>query len=143
MKRLVAAGAVCAVLALSTTACSDSDSSPEDEATKAASELCENLGELKADNQKLAALDPATATKEQVQDAYDDVKDDWNDVKGNLSALSSAKRDAVQGASDDLRQASEDVPGDTTAQQTLTDLKPQIDKLATTVSDASTSLKCS
>ncbi|NGO74169.1 hypothetical protein G6045_00475 [Streptomyces sp. YC504] len=140
MKRLLISAAACAALALTVTSCSD-DESPKDEATQAASELCSDLSELKADNAKLKALD-ASATKEQFQDAYNDVVDDWDDVSEHLNELDSAKKDAVQGAADDLKQAYGDLPGDTTGAQGVAKLKPQIEKLDETVAAASTGLKC-
>ncbi|NGO74206.1 hypothetical protein G6045_00665 [Streptomyces sp. YC504] len=142
MKRLLTTGAVVAALAFSLVACSDDDSSPKDEATKAAGETCTNLAALKSDTAALKNLDAASATKDQLKEANQKVQDDWDKVKDSLGDLTSAKRDAVKGAADDLKSAYEDVPGDATGKDALTELKPQIDKLAETTAAASTELKC-
>ncbi|MCX5197113.1 hypothetical protein OOK31_24995 [Streptomyces sp. NBC_00249] len=141
MKRFVATTLICATAALGLSACSD-DSSPAEEATKAAGALCNDLALLKADTAKLRALDPANATKDQIKEAYDAVQKDWENVKANRAALQEAKRDAVKGAADDLKKAYEDLPGDTTGKDAVTAITPQAQKLEQTVDAASTTLKC-
>lgn len=142
MKRLAVAGAVCVALALSTAACSDDDDSPEGEATHAAGELCEDLRDLRSDADELAALKPASATKEQIEDAYNDVREDWDDAQEHVTALDVARKDAVQKAADDLRSAYDGVPDDATVPQVIDGVKAQAEKLTTTVTAASSSLKC-
>lgn len=141
MKRLPVIGALCATVLFGLTACSD-DSSPSEEATKAASELCTDLSELKADNAKLRALSPSSATKDQVKDAQQAVQDDWNSVKENASQLKEAERSAVQSAAEDLKKAYDALPGDTTGQDALAQLQPQILKLDEATTSAATGLKC-
>ncbi|WP_330300228.1 hypothetical protein [Streptomyces sp. NBC_00503] len=94
MKRSVATTVLCATAALGLTACSD-DRSPKAEAAHAASALCTNLSTLKGDTAKLDALDPATATKDQIKDAYEAVQKDWTAVGGDLGDLKGAKKDAL------------------------------------------------
>ncbi|MEV0317325.1 hypothetical protein ACIBKX_23075 [Streptomyces sp. NPDC050658] len=143
MKRLLATGMLCAALALSVTSCSDDDDdSPREEATEAAADLCSDLSELKADNTKLRDLDPASATKEQIKDAHEDVQDGWDDVKNDLGKLDSAKKEALTNAADDLKKAYDDLPDDTTGKDALNQLQPQIKKLDETLAAASTDLKC-
>ncbi|MEU9250587.1 hypothetical protein AB0D66_01890 [Streptomyces sp. NPDC048270] len=141
MKRFPVIGVLCVGAAFGLAACSD-DSSPSEEATKAAAEACSDLTELRADNAKLKALDPAAATKDQVKDAYDAVREDWDGVKDNLGKLREAERSAVQAASDDLKKAYEGLPGDTTGKDALTKLQPQIQKLEETSAAAAAGLQC-
>ncbi|MFD9406068.1 hypothetical protein ACFWBN_03455 [Streptomyces sp. NPDC059989] len=141
MKRFPVIGVLCVSAVFGLAACSD-DSSPSEEATKAAADLCTDLGSLKADNAKLKALNPATATKDQVKDAYDAVQKDWDGVKENLSKLKDAERAAVQAAAEDLKKGYEDLPGDTTGKDALTKLQPQIQKLDETSTAASAGLQC-
>lgn len=116
--------------------------SPKAEATRAASALCTNLSTLKGDTAKLDALDPATATKDQIKDAHEAVQKDWTAVSGDLGDLKGAKKDAVSGAADGLKKAYEDLPGDTTGKEALTALRRQIRKLNETAAAASTSVAC-
>ncbi|MGW6691591.1 hypothetical protein [Streptomyces sp. NPDC054961] len=141
MKRLPVIGVLCAAAVFGLTACSD-DSSPSEDATKAASELCADLSELKGDTAKLKALNPSSATKDQVKDAQQAVQDDWNSVKTNASQLKEAERAAVQSATEDLKKAWDDVPGDTTGKDALTMLQPQIQKLDQATTAAAAGLKC-
>lgn len=143
MKRLLTAATVtvCIAAASALSACSSSES-PKDKATKAASSLCTDISALKSDNAKLAALDPASATKDQVGDAIDAVKSDWKKIADDSGDLSSAKKDAVSGSVDDLKSSYDDLGGDTTGKQALDQLQPQIQKVKTTAAAASTSLKC-
>ncbi|MEV8533644.1 hypothetical protein [Streptomyces sp. NPDC051211] len=140
MNRLLAtACSTAAALALAVGGASAAVAQPTDDA---AVQLCSNLTELRADNAKLRALDPATATKDQVKDAFDDVQDSWKDVGESTAQFEASKKDAVKKAADDLKSTWEGLPGDTTGQEALTKLTPQIQSLDTAVSDATTSLSC-
>ncbi|WP_326588984.1 hypothetical protein [Streptomyces sp. NBC_01294] len=141
MKRFPVIGVLCISAVFGLSACSD-DPSPSEEATEAAADLCTDLGALKADNAKLKALNPATATKDQIKEAYDAVQDDWADVKENVSKLREAERAAVQAAAEDLKEGYEDLPGDTTGKDALTQLQPQIQKLDATSTAAAAGLQC-
>lgn len=112
---------------------------PTDDAT---TELCSSLTELKADNAKLRALDPATATKDQIKDAHNAVQDDWKTVAESTAQFNAAQKDAVKSAANDLKKAYEDLPGDTTGAEVLTKLTPDLQKLDTAVASAQTGLQC-
>ncbi|MFJ9343270.1 type IV pili methyl-accepting chemotaxis transducer N-terminal domain-containing protein [Streptomyces sp. NPDC101733] len=134
---------ICATAALGLSACSDSsDETPKEEATKAAAALCNDLATLKADSAKLRAMDPANSTKDQIKSAFDAVQTDWDNVKKNAQALEQAKRDAVKNSAEGLKKSYEDLPGDTTGQQVMTSIQPELAKLDASVAAASTSLKC-
>ncbi|UQW99876.1 hypothetical protein [Streptomyces sp. RerS4] len=144
MKRFAATTLICATAALGLSACSDDkdNTTPKEEATQAAQALCTNFSELKGDTAKLRALDPANATKDQIKEAYDAVKEDLDAMGDNLQSLEQAKRDALTAAGDNLKKAYEDLPGDTTGQNTLTAIRPHVVKLEETVAASSTTLKC-
>ncbi|MFD8979751.1 hypothetical protein [Streptomyces sp. NPDC059564] len=141
MKRFPVIGVLCVSAAFGLAACSD-DSSPSEEATQAAADLCTDLNALKADTAKLKALNPAVATKDQVQQARDAVKKDWENVKGNLTKLKESERNAVTSAAENLNKAYDDLPGDTTGKDALTKLQPQIQSLDEATTAATTGLKC-
>ncbi|MFG2983049.1 type IV pili methyl-accepting chemotaxis transducer N-terminal domain-containing protein [Streptomyces sp. NPDC048258] len=141
MKRFPVIGVLCVSAVFGLAACSD-DSSPAEEATEAAADLCTDLTSLKADNAKLKALNPATATKDQIKDAYEAVQKDWDNVKENAGKLKEAERAAVQDAAEDLKKAYEGLPGDTTGKDARTQLQPQIDKLDEATTAATTGLRC-
>lgn len=142
MKRFPVIGVLCVSAAFGLAACSDDSSSPSEEATKAAADLCTDLSALKADNAKLKALSPASATKDQIKDAYDAVQKDWEGVKDNLTKLKEDERNAVRSAAENLSTAYKDLPGDTTGKDALTKLQPQIQALDEATTSATTGLKC-
>ncbi|QES46750.1 hypothetical protein DEJ50_01640 [Streptomyces venezuelae] len=142
MKRFPVTAAAVAAAALALSACTSDDSSPQEEATQAAQQLCTDLNLLKADTAKLTALNPASATKDQLKDAYDAVQTDWENVKKSAADLREAERDALEDAAGDLKSGYEDLPGDTTGQQAVTQLQPQAQKLDQAAKAASTQHKC-
>ncbi|MEV7562369.1 hypothetical protein ACGFYY_17590 [Streptomyces sp. NPDC048331] len=142
MKRFPVVGVLCVGAILGLSACSDDSSSPAEEATKAAAELCTDLNALKADNAKLKALDPANATKDQVKDAYEAVQQDWENVKENAKQMKDAERAAVQSAAENLKKSYQDLPGDTTGKDARTQLQPQIESLDAAAANASSGLRC-
>ncbi|MFD7836558.1 hypothetical protein [Streptomyces sp. NPDC059761] len=143
MKRFVASGLLCTAAVLGASACSSSDdTTPAEAASSASAALCTNLVQLKSDNAALKALNPATATKDQLQSAYNAVQTDWKNVKENSSALKSAEKDAVTTAAENLKKAYEDLPGDTTGKDAITQLQPQIQALDTAATQATTANNC-
>ncbi|MFD5508019.1 hypothetical protein ACFWIB_09620 [Streptomyces sp. NPDC127051] len=143
MKRFVASGLLCTAVVLGASACSSSDdTTPAEAASSASAALCTSLVQLKSDNAALKALNPATATKDQLQSAYDAVQADWKKVKENSSALKSAEKDAVTTAAENLKKAYEDLPGDTTGKDAITQLQPQIQALDTAATQATTANNC-
>ncbi|MEU9720145.1 hypothetical protein [Streptomyces sp. NPDC047976] len=144
MKRFPVIGVLCVSAVLGLAACSDNsdDNSAAEQATKAAADLCTDLNALKSDNAKLKAMNPASATKDQVKEAYDAVQKDWDSVKDNVAKLKQAEQDAVKQAAEDLKKGYENLPGDTTGTDALTKLQPQIQKLDEASTAAATGLKC-
>ncbi|WP_420080157.1 hypothetical protein ACN6AT_18080 [Streptomyces sp. JL4002] len=142
MKRLPVIGVLCVSAVFALGACSDDSTSPAEEATEAAADLCTDLNSLKADNAKLKALNPANATKDQIKDAVDAVQQDWENVKENTGKMKDAEREAVQQAAENLKKGYEGLPGDTTGKDALTQLQPQIQQLEDATTTASTGLKC-
>ncbi|MFE2875415.1 hypothetical protein ACFXG6_12765 [Streptomyces roseus] len=143
MKRFVASSLLCAAVVLGASACSsDDNSTPQEAASSASAALCTNLVQLKSDNAALKALNPATATKDQLKSAYDAVQNDWKKVKESSSALKSAEKEAVTTAAEDLKKAYENLPGDTTGKDAVTQLQPQIQALDTAAAQATTANNC-
>ncbi|WKD33557.1 hypothetical protein [Streptomyces xanthophaeus] len=142
MKRFPVIGVLCVGAILGLSACSDDSSSPAEEASQAAADLCTDLNALKADNAKLKALDPANATKDQVKDAYEAVQKDWANVKENAAQLKDAERASVQSAAENLKKSYQDLPGDTTGKEARTQLQPQIEQLDQAAQAAATGLRC-
>ncbi|KIF03906.1 hypothetical protein PL81_21730 [Streptomyces sp. RSD-27] len=116
------------------------DPSPNQSA--AAAQLCTDLNRLRSDATALAGLNPASTTKDQVKDAYNNVKDDWDAVSKSTATWSAAQKDAVKSAADGLKKTWDNLPADATGAEAAAQLKPQAQKLDSAVKSARTGLKC-
>ncbi|GLX19463.1 hypothetical protein Slala02_27780 [Streptomyces lavendulae subsp. lavendulae] len=115
---------------------------PSPNQSAAAAQLCTDLNKLRSDTTALFGLDPASATKDQVKDAYDDVRDGWDNVSDSTAAWNAAQKDAVKSAADELKKTWEDLPDDATGADAATKLKPHAQMLDTAVKSARTGLQC-
>ncbi|MCX4539501.1 hypothetical protein [Streptomyces sp. NBC_01565] len=115
---------------------------PSDGPSAAATELCTDLTTLNSDTAALNALNPSTATKDQVKDAYTAVQDDWEAVAKSTATWEAAQKDAVKTAADALKKSYQGLPGDTTGSEAVTTLKPQAQSLDAAVKAARTGLSC-
>ncbi|MEU3409557.1 hypothetical protein ABZ766_37190 [Streptomyces sp. NPDC006670] len=122
------------------TAAFAADPSPNQSA--AAAQLCTDLNKLRSDATALFGLKPASATKDQVKAAYNDVRDGWDAVSKSTAEWNAAQKDAVKSAADGLKKTWDDLPGDATGAEAATKLKPQAQMLDSAVKSARTSLKC-
>ncbi|MEU8465543.1 hypothetical protein [Streptomyces sp. NPDC029003] len=115
---------------------------PSPNPSAAAAQLCTDLNKLRSDATALSGLNPASATKDQVKDAYNDVKGGWETVGKSKAEWNAAQKQAVKSAADGLKKTWDDLPGDTTGAQAATKLKPQATALDSAVKSARTGLKC-
>ncbi|MCX4775971.1 hypothetical protein [Streptomyces sp. NBC_01264] len=141
MNRLLATAVSTAAAALLVAggAASASAAEPTDDAT---TKLCSSLTELKADNAKLRELDPATATKDQIEEAHKAVQDDWTTVAKSTAQFKAAHKEAIKNATKDVKKTYDGLPGDTTGAEALTKLTPNLQNLDEAVANAQTGLKC-
>ncbi|MFD7631656.1 hypothetical protein ACFV7Q_37590 [Streptomyces sp. NPDC059851] len=115
---------------------------PTADPSKAAADLCASINELSSDTAAMNALNPSTATKDQIKDATDEVQDGWKKVAESKATWNQAKKNAVKTASENLKKAYENLPGDTTGSQAVTQLAPQLQALNASIRDARRDLTC-
>ncbi|MEU8779809.1 hypothetical protein [Streptomyces sp. NPDC048606] len=115
---------------------------PTPNQSAAAAQLCTDLNKLRADATALFGLNPASATKDQVKDAYEDVRDGWESVSESTATWNAAQKDAIKSAADGLKKTWDDLPDDATATDAAGKLKPQAQTLNTAVQSARTGLQC-
>ncbi|MEU4955725.1 hypothetical protein ACFYN3_42370 [Streptomyces lavendulae] len=108
----------------------------------AAAQLCTDLNKLRSDATALSGLNPASATKDQVKKAYNDVKEGWETVGKSTAAWNAAQKEAVKSAADGLKKTWDGLPDNTTGTEAATKLKPQAQLLDSAVKSARTGLKC-
>ncbi|MGW7065018.1 hypothetical protein ACWGHM_41925 [Streptomyces sp. NPDC054904] len=115
---------------------------PTPNQSAAAAQLCTDLNKLRSDATALFGLNPASATKDQVESAYNDVKDGWDSVSESTATWNSTQKEAIKSAADGLKKTWDDLPDDATATDAATKLKPQAQMLDTAVKSARTDLQC-
>jgi hypothetical protein len=98
---------------------------PEDSAT-AKKNFCNSLDNLASTVMNYQGVNPRTATNDQLDAAYDDIGDAWNQVVDDANDWANAYDNPLNEAYDDLYYAVQDLPGDNTVAQDLNDLQPQL-----------------
>jgi hypothetical protein len=98
---------------------------PESSAT-AKKNFCNSLDNLSTTVMNYQGLDPRTATNDQLDAAYDDVSDAWNDVVDNADDWANAYDNPLAEAYDDLYWAVQDLPGDNTIAEDIDALQPEL-----------------
>ncbi|MGW7319548.1 hypothetical protein [Streptomyces sp. NPDC054854] len=115
---------------------------PTPNQSAAAAQLCTDLNKLRSDATALFGLNPASATKDQVEDAYNDVEDGWDSVSESTATWNAAQKEAIKSAADGLKKTWDDLPDDAPATDAATKLKPQAQMLDSAVKSARTDLQC-
>jgi hypothetical protein len=125
MKRQLAIG-VTALISLSTlAACGDDDDSASDVADANAA-FCEDLRDYGESLTALAALDPATATKDEYDAVAEDVKSARTDLGESGADLTEAALDNLESQADDLVGVLADAPDDAVVADILAAAQTQV-----------------
>jgi hypothetical protein len=104
-------------------ACGDDDD--ESDVAEANAAFCEDLGAYGTAVGDLAALDPATATKDDYDSAADEVRSTRDDMVDSAAELSEAEWENLQTQADTLRDQLGDAPDDVAVQSLLDAAKAQ------------------
>ncbi len=95
-------------------ACGEDDEASQEETVD---NLCGSLVEAGEALAGFVSLDPATATKEDVQNVVDEAQSAMDDARDAAQDLDEANTDALESSFDELRTAVEDLPDDTTLEE--------------------------
>ena len=126
MKRPLAIG-LTAVISLSMfAACSSDDDDSVADVQDANSEFCQDLGAYGATLAAFVALDPATATKAEYEDAASAVKTARIDLAESRADLVEAEIDNLEAQADDLDGALTDAPDDAVVADIVTAAQAQV-----------------
>jgi hypothetical protein len=98
---------------------------PEDSAA-AKQNFCNSLSNLSSTVMSYQGLDPAAATNEERDAAYNDISDAWNAVADDANDWANAYDNPLNEAYNDLAVAIDDLPSDYTVAQDLQALEPQL-----------------
>jgi hypothetical protein len=98
---------------------------PEDSATAKAN-FCDSLNNLSSTVMSYQGLNPATATNDELDSAYNDIADAWNQVEEDANDWANAYDNPLGEAYDDLYWAYQDLPGDNTIAEDISDLEPEL-----------------
>lgn len=124
MKRSMALGLGLALVGATVLAgCGDDDDSSDVADANAA--FCDDLAAYGTAVGDLAALDPATATKDDYDSAADEVRSTREDMVASAGDLSQAEWDNLHSQVDTLRDQLKDAPDDQAVQSIIDEAKPQ------------------
>ena len=98
---------------------------PESSA-EAKANYCNSLSNLSSTVMSYQGLNPATATNDQLDQAYNDIADAWNAVEDDANDWANAYDNPLTSAYDDLYWAYQALPGDYTVAQDIDALQPEI-----------------
>jgi prefoldin subunit 5 len=101
-------------------ACGDDDDASAEE------QYCEALDGLEASIAELTALDPATASIDQIDQARDDIQSSLEDVDAAAEDVSADRVDDLDAAYNDLEGAVDDVSSDETVPEALEQIAPEV-----------------
>jgi hypothetical protein len=98
---------------------------PENSA-EAKQNFCNSLDNLATTVVSYQGLNPATATNDELESAYNDIADAWNRVEDDANDWANAYDNPLGEAYDDLYWAYQDLPGDNTVAEDMHDLQPEL-----------------
>ena len=119
------------------TACQEQESQPSAEAA-----VCASVSAFGTAIQDFRDLDPATASIEDVQAARDDIQTAWDQVKDEAVDLSDADETAVQDAWDGVVQSIEDFPTDQPVADGLSGVQDAAGDVQTAVDEMRDGMGC-
>jgi len=137
MKRLVLTG-VALVSLCAATACGDDDD--ESDVADANTEFCGDLSSYGQALAALAALDPATATKSDYDDAADEVRSTREEMVDSAEDLGEAEWANLQTQAETLVDQLQDAPDDQAVGAILDEAKPQAVAVQASVATLNTAI---
>ncbi len=139
MGRVIAVGLVVLAGATGFVACDDDD---ESQAT-AEQNLCGSLSSFSAAVVNLQGLDVQTASQDDYEEAVAQVQDAWDDVRNDAEEVRDADSAALESANEDLSNAVEDAPQDVPVADAVASLQPQVQQVSQAWSEMFNGLGCS
>ncbi len=85
---------------------------------QAKANFCQDLGEFGTAVVNLRQID-SSSTKQEAQDAVNDARRAWDDLKNSAGSLQNVQVDGVEAAVNDLQRSVDDIPDDATLEQSL------------------------
>ena len=92
----------------------------------AKADYCSSLDNLSSTVMSYEGMNPATATNDQLDAAYDDIYSAWDEVVDDADDWANAYDNPLNAAYDDLYWAIQGLPGDNTAAENLNDLHDEL-----------------
>jgi hypothetical protein len=101
-------------------------SSCGEDAATAKANFCKSVSDFSSTVMSYQALDPATATNDELNNAANDIENAWDDVVNEAEDWANADDNALTEAYDDLYWAVQWIPGDYTVAESLEALEPEL-----------------
>ena len=93
---------------------------------QAKSDFCNSLDNFSSTVMSYEGLNPATATNDEIDAAYDDIYGAYDEVVNDAEDWANAYDNPLNEAYDDLYWAIQDLPGDNTVAEDLNDLEDEL-----------------
>ncbi|HEX5039701.1 MAG TPA: hypothetical protein VFW95_06180 [Candidatus Limnocylindria bacterium] len=135
--RFVAVAGATLVLLVGVACTPQQESQPSAEAA-----VCTSVTALGTALQDFRALDPATASIEDVQAARDDIQAAWDQVKAEATDLNEADEAAVEGAWNSVAQSIDEFPTDQPIEDGLTSVQDATGEVETAFDEMADGLGC-
>ena len=140
MKRRLVLGIVGLVSVSALVACGDDDDDDASEVAEANTEFCDDLSAYGTAVADFAALDPATATKDDYDSAADEVRSTRDDMVESAGDLAEEEWENLLTQIDTLRDQLRDAPDDQAVQAIVDEAKPQAATVQASVATLNTAI---
>jgi hypothetical protein len=138
-QRSIAAVAILAVAIVATACGAGATASPQADAEKAA---CTAIQTWSDEMRQFEALDPTTATADDVKAQAAAVQSAWADVKSAMEAVNAADKAAFMAAGDTLEAALKDIPTDVPVADAIAGVKTAAEPLKATYAEVANGINC-
>ena len=121
-------------------ACGSDDTSTTDDVREANTTFCADLTQYASAIEAFVALDPAVATKSDVESAADDVESARENLSSSAANLSEAQRDNLDAQADDLTNALDDAADEETVAEIVAEAQAQATEVRASVATLDTAV---
>jgi len=111
--------------------------------SEAASSLCSSLGDLESSVKTLTSIDTSTATKSEFQSDVTGVQDAWNEVKSDAQDVKNAPMGSLDTAWDNFESAVKNVPSSSSVSDAVSSVTSSAQALASAAQSTASSVNCS
>ena len=144
VKRVAAFAGTAALMAAALAACAPQAQVQESPTAQAGAEqtVCDSLAAFRGSVEDLLALDPSTASIDDVKAARRNIDQAWADVRASASSVEIADQEAVEDAWQGLAEAVDDVPTDQPISEAVASIRAQAEEVRAAYAEMADGVGC-